>query len=84
MKEKATGKPFKEIDGLQAHCLVEQMEEIVIITDLSGVLINRRKDGSLYHEQKTITPLKDPQLFSSPARGFSSSRSPGLRIQVIG
>lgn len=24
-----------------------------------GVLMNRRKDGSLYYEQKTITPLKD-------------------------
>jgi len=27
----------------------------------SDVLINRRKDGSLYYEQKTITPLKDMQ-----------------------
>ncbi len=26
-----------------------------------GVLINRKKDGSVYHEQKTITPLKDDQ-----------------------
>ena len=24
-----------------------------------GVLVNRKKDGSLYYEQKTITPLKD-------------------------
>lgn len=24
-----------------------------------GILVNRRKDGSLYHEQKTITPLKN-------------------------
>lgn len=24
-----------------------------------GTLINRRRDGTLYHEQKTITPLKD-------------------------
>ena len=24
-----------------------------------GTLVNRKKDGSLYHEQKTITPLKD-------------------------
>ncbi len=26
-----------------------------------GVLINRKKDGSLYHEMKTISPLKDDQ-----------------------
>lgn len=26
-----------------------------------GVIINRKKDGSTYHEQKTITPLKDNQ-----------------------
>lgn len=25
-----------------------------------GVLINRKKDGALYYEEKTITPLKDP------------------------
>ncbi len=24
-----------------------------------GVLVNRRKDGSLYYEEKTVTPLKD-------------------------
>ncbi len=24
-----------------------------------GIIINKRKDGSLYHEQKTITPLKN-------------------------
>ncbi len=24
-----------------------------------GVLINRRKDGTIYHEEKTITPLRD-------------------------
>ena len=26
-----------------------------------GVLVNRRKDGALYYEEKTITPLKDAQ-----------------------
>lgn len=26
-----------------------------------GVFVNRRKDGSFYYEQKTITPLKDAQ-----------------------
>ncbi len=26
-----------------------------------GVIINRKKNGSVYHEQKTITPLKDDQ-----------------------
>ncbi|MBN8765099.1 MAG: PAS domain S-box protein [Thiobacillus sp.] len=26
-----------------------------------GVLVNRKKDGSLYHEMKTISPLKDDQ-----------------------
>jgi PAS domain S-box-containing protein len=26
-----------------------------------GVLVNRKKDGSIFHEQKTISPLKDPQ-----------------------
>ncbi len=26
----------------------------------SGHLVNRRKDGSLYHEEATISPLKDP------------------------
>jgi PAS domain S-box-containing protein len=27
----------------------------------SGEILNRRKDGSLYHEQETITPVLDPQ-----------------------
>lgn len=26
-----------------------------------GVLVNRKKDGSIFHEQKTIAPLKDDQ-----------------------
>ena len=26
-----------------------------------GVLVNRRKDGSVYHEEKTITPLRDSE-----------------------
>lgn len=26
-----------------------------------GTLVNRRKDGSLYHEEKTITPLRDAE-----------------------
>jgi len=26
-----------------------------------GVLVNRKKDGSIFHEQKTISPLKDVQ-----------------------
>ncbi len=113
-EKKTAEKPFKEITGLYAHPLVEQMEDAVIITDpggmieyvnpaferitgycreealgrtpriiksgrqgeefykqlwktissgcvFRGVLMNRRKDGSFYYEQKTITPLKDDQ-----------------------
>lgn len=113
-EKKTAEKPFKEITGLHAHPLVEQMEDSVIITDpngvieyvnpafetmtgyrreealgrtpriiksgrqgeeiykhlwetissgrvFRGVLMNRRKDGSFYYEQKTITPLKDDQ-----------------------
>ncbi|MHB8454810.1 MAG: sensor domain-containing protein [Acidiferrobacterales bacterium] len=43
-----------------------------------GVMVNRKKDGSLYHEEKTITPLKDTDgtivRFVSTGKDISARR----------
>lgn len=39
----------------------EIWESISVGIVYRGVLINRKKDGTVYHEQKTITPLKNEQ-----------------------
>jgi len=36
-------------------------ESILGGNNYQDVLINRKKDGTLYYEEKTITPLKDPE-----------------------
>ncbi|HEY9898041.1 MAG TPA: PAS domain S-box protein [Pantanalinema sp.] len=46
--------------GLQARSFYTEMWRTVLSGDVwEGELINRRKDGSLYPEEQTITPLKD-------------------------
>lgn len=52
-----------------------------------GTVVNRRKDGSLYHEQKTITPLKDQRgnisHFISTGRDISESVRTQERLMYL-
>jgi diguanylate cyclase (GGDEF)-like protein/PAS domain S-box-containing protein len=60
--EEAVGrKPSLLKSGMQDGGLYAELWRTVLSGQpYQNVLINRRKDGSLYHEQKTITPLRDP------------------------
>ncbi len=66
----ATGYSAEELIGSKPSVLKSGMQQASTYAELwrtilsgqpyQNVIINRRKDGSLYHEQKTITPLRDP------------------------
>jgi diguanylate cyclase (GGDEF)-like protein/PAS domain S-box-containing protein len=60
-REEALGRTPRIIkSGRQGEKFYEQLWKTISSGHIfRGVLINRRKDGSLYYEQKTITPLKD-------------------------
>jgi diguanylate cyclase (GGDEF)-like protein/PAS domain S-box-containing protein len=46
--------------GRQGPGFYDNMWKIILAGEVfNDVIINRRKDGSLYYEEKTITPLKD-------------------------
>jgi len=46
--------------GRQGETFYQRMWSTILAGEpFSDVLVNRRKDGSLYYEEKTITPLKD-------------------------
>jgi len=67
--EKATGydrdeaigqKPSLMKSGKQGAGFYKKLWDTILAGEVfSDVFINRRKDGSLYYEEKTITPLKD-------------------------
>ncbi len=67
--EQITGYPLKEVLGKNASVVksgehsksfYEELWRTVVAGQVfRGVMINRKKDGSLYYEEKTITPLKD-------------------------
>lgn len=67
--ENMTGYTRKEVIGKKAYFLRHGSEQPALYDELwqsissggvyRGVIINRKKDGTVYHEQKTITPLKD-------------------------
>lgn len=69
--ENMTGYTRDEVLGKKAYFLRSGAGEPELYDELwqsissggvyRGVIINRKKDGSVYHEQKTITPLKDEQ-----------------------
>ena len=53
-------KPNIVKSGLQDATFYEELwAKILNGESFRGVFVNRRKDGSLYHEEKTITPLRD-------------------------
>lgn len=66
----ATGYTAEELIGSKPSVLKSGVQDADTYAELwrtilsgqpyQNVIINRRKDGSLYHEQKTITPLRDP------------------------
>jgi diguanylate cyclase (GGDEF)-like protein/PAS domain S-box-containing protein len=60
-KEEALGQTPRIVkSGEQGATFYQQLWETISTGRVfRGVLINRRKDGSLYYEEKTITPLKD-------------------------
>lgn len=67
--EKITGYTYNEAvnnspglvaSGLHKSEFYKHMWETITAGDsYSNIFINRRKDGSLYYEEKTITPIKD-------------------------
>ncbi len=69
--EKLTGYSQKEVMGHKTYFLRSGVHDEKFYAELwrtisgggvfRGILVNRKKDGELFHEQKTITPLKDAQ-----------------------
>jgi len=69
--ERLTGYAKADVIGHKTYFLRSGMHDEVFYQDLwqvvgnggvyRGVLVNRKKDGSIFHEQKTISPLKDMQ-----------------------
>ena len=60
-RDEALGrKPFLLKSGRQDRAFYEKMWNTIMAGEIfRGELINRRKDGTLYHEEKIITPLRD-------------------------
>ena len=69
--ESMTGYTREEVLGKKAYFLRSGSEQPALYDELwqsisaggvyRGIIINRKKNGTVYHEQKTITPLKDEQ-----------------------
>jgi len=69
--EKLTGYNREEVLGQKTYFLRSGVHDETFYDELwksisagivyRGILINRKKNGTVYHEQKTITPLKDDQ-----------------------
>lgn len=69
--ERLTGYAKADVIGHKTYFLRSGVHDEVFYQDLwqvvgnggvyRGVLVNRKKDGSIFHEQKTISPLKDMQ-----------------------
>ncbi|OGI51537.1 MAG: hypothetical protein A3E57_09005 [Candidatus Muproteobacteria bacterium RIFCSPHIGHO2_12_FULL_60_33] len=67
--EQITGYPLKEVLGKNASVVksgehgkgfYEELWRTILAGQVfRGVMVNRKKDGLLYYEEKTITPLKD-------------------------
>lgn len=67
--ESLTGYTKNEVIGQSTHVLRSGFHDVDFYKELwtalnagkafRGVLVNRKKDGSLYHEQRSISPLKD-------------------------
>lgn len=62
-REEAIGqKPSLLKSGQQNDAFYERLWTVLRNGDIfRGTLINRRKDGSLFHEEKTISPLRDAE-----------------------
>ena len=69
--EQLTGYGREEVLGLKTYFLRSGVHDEAFYQDLwrviggggvfRGVMVNRMKNGSIFHEQKTISPLKDDQ-----------------------
>ncbi len=69
--ERLTGYAKEDVIGHKTYFLRSGVHDDVFYRDLwdiignggvyRGVMVNRKKDGSIFHEQKTISPLKDMQ-----------------------
>lgn len=69
--ERLTGYAKEDVFGQKTYFLRSGLHDDAFYRDLwdvigngnvyRGVMVNRKKDGSIFHEQKTITPLKDAQ-----------------------
>ena len=69
--EQLTGYKKEEVIGHKTYFLRSGIHDDVFYRDLwrvignggvyRGILVNKKKDGVIFHEQKTITPLKNSQ-----------------------
>lgn len=91
--EKTTGYSRAEVVGRRSSLLKsgehppEFYQELWVIllagTVFRAVFVNRRKDGSLYHEQKTITPIRDGRGEISHFMSTGKDISEQMRQQVL-
>ncbi len=93
--ERVTGYRFEEVVGRKPSILSSgkhkpEFYQHLWETILSGesytnIMINRRKDGSLYYEEKTITPIRDQRgritHFVSTAKDISERMQVQERLQ---
>jgi len=67
--------------GRQGETFYQRLWSTILAGEpFSDVLVNRRKDGSLYYEEKTITPLKD--AYGSITHFVSTGRDITERMQT--
>ena len=90
--EKTTGYSRAEAVGRRSSLLKsgehppefyqELWDTLLAGTVFRAVFVNRRKDGSLYHEQKTITPIRDARGEISHFMSTGKDISEQMRQQV--
>lgn len=74
--------------GRQSAAFYDDLWRTILTGEVfTGVLINRRKDGSLYYEEKTITPLKDVEgritHFVATGRDITERMQTHERLQYL-
>ncbi len=88
-REEAVGfKPSLKKSGKQSEAFYRKLWETILSGDVfNDVFINRRRDGTLYYEEQTITPLRDQEgyitHFVSTGRDISERMAIQERLQYM-